>query len=165
MSYLFIKNLFQREKFALFSTKKKFKKKKIFLVGFFRWVFWVVFGWVFWGGFFIANPVLRTRATCWPPPAPASATPASTTPFRSPCCRPGSFRFLFSFQNFSGYSIFVKPPKEIVPKITLSGTKYILYADAWSGAIPCSSENFENFHFFFFLISVFSVIKRELKFT
>jgi hypothetical protein len=46
MSYLFIKNLFQREKFVLFS-KKKFKKnpqKKTFLVGFFRWVFGVFLG-------------------------------------------------------------------------------------------------------------------------
>jgi hypothetical protein len=45
MSYLFIKNLFQREKFVLFSKKiKNLKKpKKTFLVsflsGFFGWVF------------------------------------------------------------------------------------------------------------------------------
>jgi hypothetical protein len=46
MSFLFIKNLFQREKFVLFSLKiKKIKKtqKNAFLVGLL-------------GGFFIANP-------------------------------------------------------------------------------------------------------------
>ncbi len=53
MSYLFIKNLFQREKFVLFSLKlKNYKKqKKNIFIGFFRWVFWVCLG-----GFFIANP-------------------------------------------------------------------------------------------------------------
>jgi hypothetical protein len=54
MSYLFIKNLFQRQKFVLFSYKiknlKKNKKKTLlvsFLGGFFCF-----FGWVFWVGFF-----------------------------------------------------------------------------------------------------------------
>jgi hypothetical protein len=62
---LFIKNLFEREKFVLFHKKnKKFKKtqKKTFLVGFFRWVFLGFFGWVFLGGFFNANPA---SIGCW----------------------------------------------------------------------------------------------------
>jgi hypothetical protein len=63
MSYLSRKNLFQRENFVLFSKKKFKQKKKTFFGGFFRcffWVFWVgFFGWVFLGGFFIANPVFR----------------------------------------------------------------------------------------------------------
>jgi hypothetical protein len=49
MSYLFIKNQFQREKFVLFSLKiLKFKKnpKNIFS-GFFSWVFLGFFRWVF----------------------------------------------------------------------------------------------------------------------
>jgi hypothetical protein len=48
MSYLFIKNLFQREKFVLFFHKKKKnlkKQKKNIFSGFFRWVF-LVFFWV-----------------------------------------------------------------------------------------------------------------------
>ncbi len=49
MSYLFIKNLFQREKFVLFSKKiKNLKKPKKGSLGSF-------FGWVF----FIANPASR----------------------------------------------------------------------------------------------------------
>ena len=57
-TYLFIKNLFEREKLVLFSLKiKNLKKTKKtqknpllvgFLGGFFRWVFWVgFFGWIF----------------------------------------------------------------------------------------------------------------------
>jgi hypothetical protein len=50
MSYLFIKNLFQREKFVLFSKKLKILKnqKTTFLVEFSRWFFWV-----FWVGFLL----------------------------------------------------------------------------------------------------------------
>ena len=52
MSYLFIKNLFQREKFVLFSKKIKNKNNQNpFLVGFFK----VVFGF-FWVGFLL--PIL-----------------------------------------------------------------------------------------------------------
>jgi hypothetical protein len=54
---LFIKNLFEREKFVLFSKKnKKIKKtkKNRFLVGFLGGFFWV-----FLGGFFNANPEIR----------------------------------------------------------------------------------------------------------
>ncbi len=51
MSYLFIKNQFQREKFVYFHKKLKITPKKTFLVGFLG-----VFFWVFLGGFFIANP-------------------------------------------------------------------------------------------------------------
>jgi hypothetical protein len=50
MSHLFIKILFQREKFVFFSkkiTNLKKPKKKQFLVGFFRWVSLGFFGWVF----------------------------------------------------------------------------------------------------------------------
>jgi hypothetical protein len=50
MSYLFIKNQFQTEKFVLFSSKiKNFKKpKKNFFSGFLAGVFRVgFFGWVF----------------------------------------------------------------------------------------------------------------------
>jgi hypothetical protein len=95
------KSVSKRKVCIIFTKNKKFKKtpkkpKKPILVGFLGGFFGFFFV-----GFFIANPVLRTRATCLPPPAPASATPASITPFRSPCCRPGSFRFLFSLQNFS----------------------------------------------------------------
>jgi len=54
MSYLFIKNLFQREKFVLFS-KKFFKKNQKTQKKQFYWFFLVVF-WAFLGGFFIANP-------------------------------------------------------------------------------------------------------------
>jgi hypothetical protein len=43
MYYLFIKNLFQREK----------PKKKPLLVGFFSWVFWVFLGGFFWVGFLL----------------------------------------------------------------------------------------------------------------
>jgi hypothetical protein len=52
MSYLFIKSLFQRKKFVLFSykNKNKNKPKKTFLVGFFRWVF---LGGFFWVGFLL----------------------------------------------------------------------------------------------------------------
>jgi hypothetical protein len=59
---LFIKNLFEREKFVLFSYKiKKFKKpkkppKKKILVGFLGVFFLGFLGWVFLGGFFNANP-------------------------------------------------------------------------------------------------------------
>jgi hypothetical protein len=49
-TYLFIKNLFEREKFVLFSKKLK-KKKKTFLVGFFRWFFGFFLGGFFWVGF------------------------------------------------------------------------------------------------------------------
>ena len=58
------KNMFQREKFVLFSYKikneKKTKKQKNnnfsgFLGGFLG-VFWGFFGWFFLGGFLIANP-------------------------------------------------------------------------------------------------------------
>jgi hypothetical protein len=66
MSYLFIKNLLQREKFVpgiIFIKNKKFQKpqktkKKSFLVGFLGG-FFGFFGWVFLGGFFIANPGSR----------------------------------------------------------------------------------------------------------
>ncbi len=68
--YLFVhKNLFEREKFVLFSKKiKKFKKpkktqKKTFLVGFFRWVFLGFFGCVFLGflgGFFWVGFLMPT---------------------------------------------------------------------------------------------------------
>ncbi len=53
MTYLFIKNLFEREKFVLFSLKIKNLKKtqKNILVGFFRWFFLGFLGWVFLGGF------------------------------------------------------------------------------------------------------------------
>jgi hypothetical protein len=56
MTYLFIKNLFEREKFVLFSKKIKNLKnpknpQKTFLVGFLGGFFWV-----FLGGFFNANP-------------------------------------------------------------------------------------------------------------
>jgi hypothetical protein len=60
MSYLFIKNLFHREKFVYFhkKIKKTIKKpqKKTFLVRFLGGFFGFFFGWVFLGGFFIANP-------------------------------------------------------------------------------------------------------------
>jgi hypothetical protein len=56
-SYLFIKNIFQRESFYYFLKKLKIlkKPKTLFLVGFFRWVFRG-----FLGGVFIANPGART---------------------------------------------------------------------------------------------------------
>jgi hypothetical protein len=60
MSYLFIKNLFHREKFVLFSKKLKIlktKKKKTFLVGFLSGFF----GWVFWVGFY-CQPCLHVNA-------------------------------------------------------------------------------------------------------
>jgi hypothetical protein len=55
MSYLFIINLYQREKFVLFSEKIKNKKKpkktkKTHFCGFFRWFFL--------GGFFLAGFLL-----------------------------------------------------------------------------------------------------------
>jgi hypothetical protein len=64
MSYLFIKNLFQREK-SLNYFHKKFKKlkkpkkttQKPFLVGFFRWV---ILGF-FWVGFFYCQPCLQDQ--------------------------------------------------------------------------------------------------------
>jgi hypothetical protein len=56
MSYLFIKNLFQREKFVYFHRKiKNEKTKKNILMGFsgvFLGGFWF-FGWVFWVGFWV----------------------------------------------------------------------------------------------------------------
>ncbi len=95
MSYLFIKNLFQREKFVLFSSKIKNQKnkpkkpkKKTFLVGFLG-----VFFWVFLGGFFIANPAIRTRSFS---PARASRSssrcPALSPTSWPPCTRTGSRR-------------------------------------------------------------------------
>jgi hypothetical protein len=61
MSYLFIKNLFQRQKFVLVAEKNKNlknpKKTKNILVGFFRWFF---LG--FLGGFFIANLLAMVEA-------------------------------------------------------------------------------------------------------
>ncbi len=61
MSYLFFKNLFQKEKLVLFSKKIKNKKNPKthfsgFFGGFFRWVFL--------GGFFIANPAWSRLMYC-----------------------------------------------------------------------------------------------------
>jgi hypothetical protein len=62
MSYLFITNLFQREKFVLFSKNKKFKKTqktpKKFLV-----VFFGFFG-GFLGWFFNCQPCLEAELFC-----------------------------------------------------------------------------------------------------
>ncbi len=67
MSYLFLENLFQREKFVLSSYKiKNFKKpkknkKKTILVGFLGGFF----GWVFLGGFFWVGFLLPTLPSAW----------------------------------------------------------------------------------------------------
>jgi hypothetical protein len=57
MSYLFIKNLFQREKFVLFSYKLKIKKKQKNIFSSFLCGFLGFFGWFFFGGFLL--PTLR----------------------------------------------------------------------------------------------------------
>jgi hypothetical protein len=63
MSYLFIENLFQREKFVLFKKKKmkiernSKKPKKSIFSGFFGWVLLGFFGWVFWVGFLLPTLV------------------------------------------------------------------------------------------------------------
>jgi hypothetical protein len=91
MSYLFIKNLFQREKFVIFSRKNKNKNKtqKPSFDGFF-WVFWVgFFGWVFLlptlvqgGAGGMSRPALPVRGTppgMPPPPGYHHSTAANSS--------------------------------------------------------------------------------------
>ncbi len=84
MSYLFIKNLFPREKFVLFSKQiknlKKYKKppKKNIFSGCFRCFFLV-----FLGGFFIARTLPADR------PARGSDSPTTTDGNTRPAPAPG----------------------------------------------------------------------------